>query len=185
MPDRGERRSTPAHSDIRELAEFAQRTATLTAPERIRTIGTRRNRQRKTLQAVLGTGAFAAAALLGIGLASGPGHDHGTMAAGTSASTTVSPGLNHETTRPPSPTTTSTAKTYVFPTNVTGERPASLETALRHNGFSHLSTRSVSSNSVIAGNVIDIVDTNNHSLLGHEVSTDTPLTLVVSTGPAH
>jgi hypothetical protein len=186
MPDRGERQSTVSHSDLRQLAEFAQRTATLTAPERIRTIGTRRNRQRKTLQAVLGTGALAAAALLGTGLANGPGHDHGTTAAGTSASTTASPGGNHETTLPPSPHATFTAWAYgTLPANVTGGHAASLEEALRHSGFSHLTTRLVSSNTVAAGDMVDIVDTNNHSLLGLTVSRDTPLTLVVSTGPAH
>lgn len=170
----------PDRVEWQQLAEFAEHAAALTAPERIRTIGTRRIRRRRAGQAVLGTGALAVAAFFATGLATGgSGGGHGTAGIGAASAS-----VRASATGTATADATATAR-YTLPTIVSSSHASSLEAVLQQKGFAYVTVTSVSSSTVPAGNVIDIDDAHGHSMLGHTVSTTEPLSVVVSAGPSH
>lgn len=184
----------PERDEWQQLAGFAQHAAVFTDPRQIKAIATRRNRRRRASQAVLGTGALAAVAFLGTGLAtSGLGNGHGAVGAGgpvTGAGGSATAPAGVRATAKASATASAShagsgGVTYALPTNVSESRESALLTALHLAGFVDVSTRSVGSSTVPAGNAVDITDVNGRSVLGDEVSTSTPLIVVVSAGPAH
>jgi hypothetical protein len=77
-----------------------------------------------------------------------------------------------------------TARAYLLPTNLSDSAANVVETVLRGDGYEDLFTKSMASDTVPAGNVIDIVDARNQSVVGKTVATDASLTLLVSSGPS-
>lgn len=137
--------------------------------------GRRAKRRRTTLAASTAVGVIA---VCGIATVVGISAQHG------STSSVVGPASVASTAHAHSTATASTAR-YTLPSSVSGAKAASMQAAVSRLGFTHVAIETTNSDTVPAGDVIDIVDTRNRSLLGKTVSTDTPLTLLVSLGPAH
>ncbi|HTJ72899.1 MAG TPA: hypothetical protein VL551_35505 [Actinospica sp.] len=180
----------PERDELQRLAGLVEQAAVFTEPERIRVIGAQRNRRRRAGRAVAGTtGALAVVAFLGTGLATGAlGNGHGTVSAGSAVAanaTASGPATAKASATVSSTGSGSTGVAYVLPTSVTASRGSAVVTVLQQRGFVEVTTKSVGSNTVPAGNAVDITDANGHSVLGHQVSIATALTVVVSAGPAH
>jgi hypothetical protein len=181
----------PARSEFARLSDFARRGTALGAPERIRALGARRTRRRRGGQIALGTGALAVVAAVGAGLAlNGSGHGPGTTAlyAGSSASDTASAGSSVRTSHAPTATATPTSTVVLVTMPGTEDLHAAASGAvlseLHSHGFKNVSVSFRTSDTVPKNNVVDVVDWHGRSVAGRVVSTDTPVTVVVSNGPA-
>ena len=184
MSDGNEQRQDEPGSALVQLSEFAQRGDALAPPEHIRVLGRRRLRRRRTGQAVLGTGGLAVVVFLGVGLAAqGPSHAPRALtvgAPGPTASQTGSP-----TGASPSQCTTAAKNLeYTLPGLQVQISGAAMDAQLRSLCFTHVSVVSKTSDTIPKGDVIDIVDTRNRSVLETVVATTAALTLEVSAGPA-
>lgn len=177
MHQHDEQRSNQSGAFAR-LSDYAQRSAVLADPERISELGTRRLRRNRAGQAVMGTGAVAVVVLLGLGLtANGSNHGQSASTAGTASATRVA--TPHTSISHPA------GARWHMMTKMGNSNAASLVASLRHVGFTHLTTEDVPSSTVPAGTAIDIRDAANKSVLGTTVYADAPLTVLVSSGPAH
>jgi len=189
MPDGNEQRQDEPGGTFAQLCEFAQRGAALTTPERIRVLGTRRLRRRRAGQAMLGTGGLAVVVFLGVGLAahgSSQGSSHGPSALGVGASkSAASPTASHSGAGDSRCATTAKSVEYALPSNGAGATATAFEAALETVCFTHVAVASKPSDTIPQGDVIDIVDARNQSVMGKVVAADTDLTLLVSSGPAH
>lgn len=175
--------------EFARLAEYARGGSVLATPERIRVLGMRRLRRHRAGYAVLGTGAVAAAVFLGAGFApsgSGSGHSAIAPAAGSSTSgATPTPSRGGVVNVPPGGRHSSpTPVQYVFPQSVFASRGTVVLSELHDRGFADVRVETVASDTIPAGNAIDIDDAQHHSLLGEMVAVNTPLTLLVSAGPS-
>lgn len=185
MSDGNEQRQDEPERALVQLSEFAQRGAALATPERIRVLGTRRLRRRRTGQVVLGTGGLAAVVFLGVGLAAqGPSHAPRALTVGASG-TTASPTGSSPAASPSQCTTTAKNLEFTLPGMQVQVSGAVMNAELKSHCFTHVNVVSKTSDTIPKGDVIDIVDTRNRSVLGTVVVTTAALTLEVSAGPAH
>lgn len=175
--------SGPAQpAEFARLTEFAQRGSVLSAAERIRVLGTRRLHRRRAGQAVLGAGALAVVVFLGTGLTqNGSGHPGNTLGSGSTPRATATVPAHP---RPRPTVTPSSPVVYTFPETVVHSSTAAVQRQLQQRGFV-VTVKLVPSNTIVAGNAIDIENSRNQSLLGREVPAGTTLVLVGSAGPAH
>jgi len=183
MRQHDEQRSNLPEGAFAQLSDYAQRRAVLAVPERISELGTRRLRRNRAGQAVMGTSAVAVVVLLGLGLtANGSNHVPSASTAGTvsvsGAATPAAAGPHTSLSLPPG------ARWHMM-TMLGNSNAASLVASLQHVGFKSVKTEAVPSSTIPAGTAIDIRDAANRSVLGQTVSTGTPLTVLVSSGPAH
>lgn len=133
------------------------------------TTGRREKRRRRATRAALTT-TTAAVALCGVA---------------TVAHFSAQPGRAPSAVRPASTSGTAITPTYRFPTTVSDSSATATENVLHGLGYTHLIIKSVNSDTVAAGNVTDILDARNQSVLGTSVAVGTPLTLLVSIGPGN
>jgi len=183
MPEVEQQRPERPSGEFARLAEFAQRRSAPAAPELIRVLGTQRLHRRRAGQAVLGTGALAAVVFLGAGFVQNvPGHTSDTLGPGaptSRAATSSSPAAKaSETVGQSAPVQ------YLLPEFVTESSGNAVLNALQASGFTHVSTKSVPSDTVPQGNAVDIENAEGQSMLNREVSVDTRLVVVVSAGPS-
>ena len=166
MPERHDQHEQP--DEFTRLSEFARRGTVLSAPDGIRARGTLRIRQRKVGQVALGAGALAVVAGLSTSLA---------LTAHGSPGTTLTAGATR-------PSATPTGVWFTLPTSVNQSKGNEVASTMQRYGFT-VTTSTEQSSTVPSGNAIGIVDAHHHSLLGRPVSLDTPVTVLISTGPAH
>ncbi|MBR7838150.1 hypothetical protein KDL01_33065 [Actinospica durhamensis] len=181
MSDLDEQQAVEVRGSLVRLAESVRTASMIEGPQRIRTRGTKRIRRHRAGRAVLGTAALAAVVLLGTQFAvGGAERGHAPAEAGTAFA-----GASTGAGRSPSPGVTTTEASHRLPFDMGNMGAMYMQMTLRRYGYTHLAIRSVTSPDVAAGMVIDVVDDRNHSVAGQLVLVDTPLTIVVSTGPAH
>lgn len=199
------------------ITDYAQSACSLDDAAQIRALGTRRQRRRRTGQAVLGTGAVAliglgttmtfnatssprarasmttATATAGNGLPSLPFISPSDMCAGVGHMVTViksplspntnvwiiSSNSNSFYANYPDPQNHCDGDTYRF-----GATEQEVRQTLHLLGFSAVTTTTVSSATVPAGDVVDIRTQSGLSVLKRNVTPTTPLVVVVSRGPA-
>ena len=184
MSDENEQRQDAPGSALVRLSEFAQRGDALATPEHIRVLGRRRLRRRRTGQAVLGTGGLAVVVFLGVGLAAqGPSHAPRALTVGASGPT-ASPTGSPTGASPSQCTTAAKNLEYTLPGLQVQISGAVMNAELKSHCFTHVNVVSQTSDTIPKGDVIDIVDTRNRSVLGTVVVTTAALTLEVSAGPA-
>lgn len=187
MSEQQEQRSTEQSGPFARLSELVQHGSVPADPELIRTLGTRRLRRHRAGQAALGTGALAAVVVLAVLPAmNASGRDSGHRSLGTAAAATTKVVVK------PAPSNALCAAAtgpmqWVFSSNTSNDATAAATVAnLKKLCFSRVFITFKPSDTVAVNEVIDIVDTRtDQSLLGKEVSTDTEVTVVGSSGPAH
>jgi len=158
----------------------------LADPELIRTLGTRRLRRHRAGQALLGTGALAAVVVLAVMPAmNASSHDSGQRSLGAAASATAKVDSSPAASNPVCAAATKTLQ-YRLPTSVPDVKAATVVAELQKICFTRVFITFKTSDTVAVNDVIDVVKTpTNQSVLGKLVSTDTEVTVVASSGPAH
>lgn len=152
--------------------------------------GRREKRRRRTARAGL-TGLTALAALCGVAAAAvtftQPSHRTDSLSPAGALSASSTTHLRSVKPTPPagkSVGATSPAVYYRFPAGVDESSASELEAQLNSDGYTHVVLKSVYSSTVAPGNAIDVLNARGQSVLGQLVEVDTPLTVLVSAGPA-